>query len=144
MFLHCFLLEKIVFKCKNKRSYNDPDYFRTCFKSIIFNFGIKTLSDSFDGLLLKYLPNWSVWKKQVNFRFPCWSGGYIARKLINLTNTWMRQKYVLKFWKIWICEGWYWFLWYNKHKHISEYNSTNDFVFYIWQKCFVFKLYQLF
>ena len=71
MFLHCFLLEKIVFKCKNKRSYNEPDYFRTCFKSIVFNFGIKTLSDSFDGLLLKYLPNWSVWKKQVNFRFPC-------------------------------------------------------------------------
>ena len=64
-----FLLEKIVFKCKNKKSYNEPDYFRTCFKSIVFNFDIKTLSVSFDGLMLKYLSNWSVWKKQVILDF---------------------------------------------------------------------------
>ena len=64
-----FLLQKIVFKCKNKRSYNEPDYFPTCFKSIVFNFGIKTLSVSFDGLMLKYLLNWLVWKKQVILDF---------------------------------------------------------------------------
>ena len=36
-------------------------------------------------------------QKASRFWFTCWNSGYIARKLISLTNVWMRQKYVLKF-----------------------------------------------